>query len=484
MPKALNPSRDESAAPAASHALECALEAARLVGADPALVLHGGGNTSVKLVRDGIETLFVKGSGADLARVRPDDYTPLDLVRTRALLDADLPDNTAMYRALAPCVLTPGAPRPSIETLMHAALPAAHVIHTHTASILALANSADGARALAAALGNRAPVVPYHHSGVALARACRDAWRRADPARAIGLVLDHHGALAVGRDAREARERTLELAQAAEDWLCARDAPGWRDATAQMPAPPEALQDIARLRAAACRAAGRRLVATRFDGGDFGAFIRRPDAGTITARGPSTPGHAIHTKCRPQVGRDVAAYARAYRDHLGATDRVDPAPRVLLDPAFGMLALGVTARHARIAAEIFIHDCAIMARAEVIGGYRTIDAAAMRAAEIEYAGFEARVTRELPQAGTVHVLGAGRHDRAGRLLGMGACVALLDAPPSMAATDDPACLVVPAGLDDPTVLALIVGRFGGIDHADLAPGRLPDIDAFPDLAHA
>ena len=199
--------------------LEDAVHAARLVGAEPELVLAGGGNTSVKVQEDGREVMYVKGSGADLAGVTGKDYTPLALQPVRALLATDLPDNRAMYEALAPLVLRADAPRPSIETLMHAGIAAPHVIHTHAASVLAIANTRDCARHLQAAFGAGMPVAPYRHSGLELARACVAAGRQAMAHRPGAMVLAHHGAVTWGNSAREAYEAMLDLANRAEHYL-------------------------------------------------------------------------------------------------------------------------------------------------------------------------------------------------------------------------------------------------------------------------
>ena len=471
-------SRWATASMPAQDPLAQALHAARLIGVQPELVLHGGGNTSVKLEREGRPVLYVKGSGADLAQVTARDYTALDLAATRALLDDASLDNSTMYAALAPHVLDHNAPRPSIETLMHAGLPPAHVIHTHAAPILAIANTRRAALHLRAAFGAGAPVVGYHHSGVALARACMAAWRAADASSAEGLILAHHGAVTWGCSAGEAYERMLELANRADAYLAAH---GAADATLDYaPRPAVSLQTllvIARLRAGACRVAGRALVATLRDDAAIDAFARRADLANITSHGPSTPGHAIFTKRLPLLGRDVVRFASAYRSYLGDSTVVDCAPRIVLDPGFGMLALGVTKRHADIAADVFAHDAAIMVRATALDQYATIEPALMRMAEIEYAGFEAGVARAQPLAGRVFVIDRAleRSAMIAHLLERGAAVAALAATPQVTTLfDSPGYL----GLDSTAtgaavqacdaVVRQVVRAFGGVDVVDTA----------------
>ena len=471
-----------------------ALHAARLIGAQPEQVLHGGGNTSVKLERAGRPVLYVKGSGADLTRVTARDYTPLDLAATRALLDDPGLTNSTMYAALTPHVLDRAAPRPSIETLMHAGLPPAHVIHTHAAPILAIANTRLAAMHLRAAFGARAPVVGYHHSGVALARACVAAWLAADASRVEGLILAHHGAVAWGQSAGEAYERMLGLANRADAYLAAHGAPRAATSdTSRRAVPPQTLQAIARLRAGACRIAGRALVATLRDDPAIGAFARRTDLADITCHGPSTPGHAIFTKRVPLLGRDVDRFAQAYRGYLGDCTVVDSAPRIVLDPAFGMLALGVSKRHADIAADVFAHDCAIIARASALDHYATIEPALMRMAEIEYAGFEARVARDQPLAGSVFVIDRAleRCTMIAGLLERGAAVAALAANPQVTQLfDTPAYL----GLDSTAaagngqacgiLIEQVVRAFGGVDVVDAATPWQTEFSPYREISNA
>ena len=450
-----------------------AIHVARLIGAEPELVLHGGGNTSFKETRGRRRVLHVKGSGANLADVTERDYVAIDLDPLLPLLQGLDLDNQAMHAALARHVLAPAEARPSIETLMHAGLPYPHVLHTHAAAVLAMSNTVGADRHLAAAFGERAPVVPYRHSGAALARACVAA-HAGGTVSARGLVLAHHGLVAWGDSAQAAYEATLELCERANRYLDARGAarPG-QEAMAASPLSPKAMVAIAEIRAAACRIAGRKLVATVRNGAAISAFARRHDVAALTAHGPSTPGHAIHTKRVPLIGADVAAFASCYRAYLGGAVTIDCAPRIVLDPGFGMLALGVTKQYADIAADIFIHDAAIMARVAAYDSYTTISAKDMRAAELEYAGHEDRVARELPRAGQVHVIDrtGERSEGIAALLRQGASVVALDTDAQVAKRfDGHACLGLAARACDPAaVLEAIVRAFGGIDVAHTGP---------------
>ena len=474
-----------------SSELDDAIRAARLIGAEPELVLFGGGNTSVKVLQEGREVMYVKGSGADLAHVTANDYTPLALGPVRELLAAELPDNRAMYSALAPHVLRPTAPRPSIETLMHAGMDAPHVIHTHTAAVLAIANTRHCARHLQAAFGPRVPVAPYRHSGLELARACVETWRLASTLAPRAMVLAHHGALTCGNSAREAYGAMLDLANCAEDYLERHGAPHVVDTahrpTIAAPAALDTLMSIARLRNAACRIAGRKLIGTRRDNAFITGFASRADLEALTSEGPSTPGHAIWTKRIPMIGSDINAFAAAYRSYLAGAAAVDCAPRVVLDRALGMVAFGVTKRHADMTARVFTHDAIIMTRAAALGGYATIGRDLLRAAELEYAGFEARVAAELPRAGEVHVIDRAndRIDAIQALLDAGAAVAGIERGGSDSRLFElPAYLGVCADIDPAEARAAVIEAFGGIDRVDAAAHWHTAFQHFMDLENA
>jgi rhamnose utilization protein RhaD (predicted bifunctional aldolase and dehydrogenase) len=364
----------------------------RLLGGDSSLVLYGGGNTSLKAKPASAEVLFVKGSGSDLARVEAADFVPLDLAATRAVFErADL-DNRAMANAVERCVIGTSAIRPSIETMLHAALPFKYVEHTHADSILALANVEDGEAVLAGVYGDLAPSVGYHDSGVELARACLHAFERHGTGRTIGLILRFHGAVAFGDTARASYENMLHLASLAEDFLRARNA--WEIPVGKPASPSVDEGALSALRADVAKVAGRDLVMHHLRDPLTLAFAQRNDLHVVSQQGPATPQHAFFTKRVPLIGRDVADYARRYRSylerHLGkpAAQSMDGAPRIVLDAGLGLCAFGSDAGAAATAAEVYRHDMEIISRASAHGVYRSAPEASVALAEMEYGGFK------------------------------------------------------------------------------------------------
>lgn len=362
----------------------------RLLGSDASLVLHGGGNTSLKQDEHGTRVLYVKGTGSDLAQVDERAFAPLRLDQVTRLLAQERLDYDGMMRALDHCLARRPAPRPSIETLMHAGLPFRFVEHTHADSVLAAMNVDTIEAVHAQVYGSLAPLVPYHHSGPALARACVETWREHGAANTIGLVLAFHGVVAFADDARSAYERMIDLVTRAEDFLKVRGA--W-DVLPEAASSARDIQGLDALHRAINAVAGVPLVRHCEPDPRYVAFARRGDIHAITQQGPATPQHAVYTKRVPLIGRDVAAYAARYREYLdhhlapAASARVDAAPRIVLDAQWGLCAFGKTARDARIAAEMFAHDIMIISRATAHGQYRSAPPAAIAQAEFEYGGY-------------------------------------------------------------------------------------------------
>jgi rhamnose utilization protein RhaD (predicted bifunctional aldolase and dehydrogenase) len=366
----------------------------RTLGAHKDLVLHGGGNTSYK----NATTLYVKGSGADLAQVQPQHFTPLPLAATRALLDGPVLNNTAMFAALE--TLKPaGAPKPSIETLLHAALPHAWVEHTHADSVLAITNTAHATRWVQEVFGEIAVIVPYHHSGFGLARAVQAAVAAQARPGMLGVVLMQHGACAWGNSAKESYQNMLMLATRAEEALVARGA--WHLALPEATAPLEDAHEKG-IFEAICRKVrlhGRfePVLAVRTHA-LARAAAAHPQAPKLFAQGPATPQHAIFCK-RVQLVCDIDTveqaidqYAQDYAAYLGLrpdTSPLDPAPRIILLRGYGFVAISVDQTRAHMAAEMFEHDIEVMLRAQQLDRYASIPPALMLEAEVEYGGFEA-----------------------------------------------------------------------------------------------
>src|SRR5437867_4953696 len=197
----------------------------RLIGRDPDLVLHGGGNTSLKgtmttLVGERVEALFVKGSGWDLDAIEPPGLPAVDLAHLRKLRKLEALSDEEMVNQLRTHLFDASAPNPSVETLLHAFLPHAFIDHTHADAILALTNQPDGTELIRNALGDRVLVVPYVMPGFRLAKLAAEIFE-AKP-DAAGMVLLKHGLFTFAADARTSYERTVDCVDRAESFLRSR----------------------------------------------------------------------------------------------------------------------------------------------------------------------------------------------------------------------------------------------------------------------
>jgi len=197
----------------------------RLIGADPDLVMHGGGNTSVKIAKenllgDRVEALCVKGSGWDLDSIEPQGFPALDLSWLRRLRKLESLSDEEMVNQLRTRLFDASAPNPSVETLLHAFLPHAFIDHTHADAILALTNQPDGADLIHKALGDRVVVVPYVMPGFRLAKLAAEMFEGKPDAE--GMVLLKHGLFTFAPDARTSYERTVDSVDRAESFLRGR----------------------------------------------------------------------------------------------------------------------------------------------------------------------------------------------------------------------------------------------------------------------
>src|SRR5437867_231576 len=212
-------------APRWGEALALRVYTSRLIGAEADLVMHGGGNTSVKLARenllgDRVDALCVKGSGWDLDSIEPEGFPALDLVYLRRLRSLEALSDEEMVNQLRTHLFDASAPNPSVETLLHAFLPHAWVDHTHADAILALTNQPNSDELVREALGPRVGIVPYVLPGLRLARLAAEVFERDQGVEA--LVLLKHGLFTFGEDARTSYERTIRYVDLAERFLARR----------------------------------------------------------------------------------------------------------------------------------------------------------------------------------------------------------------------------------------------------------------------
>ena len=353
----------------------------RLVGMEEDLVLWGGGNNSVKaqatdLLGRPIDVMYIKSSGSDMKSIVPRQFPAvrLDYIAPLRTQDEDMTDQE-MVDYLAKCLIDPASARPSIETLLHAFLPATAVLHTHADAILALTNTRGREETVRACFGESVILVPYHRPGFRLSREVADRFD-AQP-KAEGLVLMNHGLITWGATAREAYEKHIELVTRAEEFIGSRGAAPVAVAESRRP------RSEAAPHAQVRGALGGRIL--EFDDSpETLAFLARETASRITQIGPATPDHLLYTKRHPlflQEGDDVQARLASwvertsahYSAHPSEFAMLEAAPRIVLMPGVGMWTAGKDARAARIVRDIYRHTMRILTAAESLGGYATLN---------------------------------------------------------------------------------------------------------------
>ena len=373
-------------AEAAEHKGDLALRVytSQLLGRDHTLVLHGGGNTSVKLRERRVtgedeDVLYVKGSGWDLETIREPGFAPVRLGYLVKLAKLESLSDPQMMNELNTQLIRAGAPAPSVETILHAILPYKYVDHTHADAVLAVTNTAQGEKHIREIYGNDIVVIPYIMPGFDLAGLCAKKFAIDAHAGTLGMVLMNHGIFSFGNTARESYERMISLVTRAEEFLAKRGA--WDVATAtphSRPAPRRSTLAALRRDISAC--AGFPLIMSTYAAPKYLAFAQREDVARLSQQGPATPDHVIRTKRVPMLGRNVAGYAQAYRTYFEhnaplakeAKSMLDPAPRIVLDPELGLSTLGRTAKDARIVHDLYSHTIDVMLRSVALGGYKAL----------------------------------------------------------------------------------------------------------------
>ncbi|HTU00594.1 MAG TPA: bifunctional aldolase/short-chain dehydrogenase [Candidatus Sulfotelmatobacter sp.] len=470
----------------------------RLIGRDPSLVLHGGGNTSVKVTErnlfgDEEPILYVKGSGWDLAAIEPAGFSPCRMRHLLRLAGLDSLSDLRMVAELRGCMTDPAAPTPSVEAILHAILPAKYVDHTHADALISVMNAPGGEERVREIYGDRVVVVPYVMPGFRLARFCARLFPQKLSPRTVGVALMSHGLLTFGETAESSYGRMIECISLAEEYLSRRKAwrVDWPDAG---PARPLRLE-LARFRRELSAAMGAPAILTLHRDAQCLGFAGRPDVSALSQQGPATPDHVVRTKRVPMIGRDLAAYRRDYEGYFnacaaGANPRpamLDPAPRVVLDPEWGLVAAGGSARDAAIAGEIYRHTIDIILRSSALGGWKALPAADIF--EVEYWDLEqAKLRRGGPApvfSGEVALV-TGAASGIGRacvdsFLRRGAAVVGLDLSPGIVRLHErPDFRGIICDLTDEAAVAAAledaVSAFGGLDMLVLnagifAPGR-------------
>jgi rhamnose utilization protein RhaD (predicted bifunctional aldolase and dehydrogenase)/NAD(P)-dependent dehydrogenase (short-subunit alcohol dehydrogenase family) len=468
----------------------------RLLGREPSLVLHGGGNTSVKTLESNVfgdeETiLYIKGSGGDLATIEAAGFSPCRLQHLLRLSELGALTDLRMAAELRGCMSNPLAPYPSVEAILHAVLPARFVDHTHADAFISISNTLEGEEHIREIYGGRVATIPYVMPGFKLARACALQIPRKVTRATIGIALMNHGLISFGDTAEESYSRMIELVSLAEDYLARHKALVVEWPKVDAPASSFRVEFAAFRRDLSAMMGAPAIMASHRDSQCLG-FIGRPDAAAITQQGPATPDHVIRTKRVPLLGRDLKSYRSAYEGYYNRYSGksyprpgiLDPAPRVILDTEWGMVTAGRTAADVEIAADIYRHTMDIIVQSTALGGWKALPPNDIF--DVEYWDLEQAKVRRIGRASDFPgeiALVTGAASGIGRacvdaLLQRGAAVIGLDVNPIIARMHDRSDflgLVCDLTRESDVAAALeeAVRAYGGLDMLILNAGIFP-----------
>jgi len=353
-----------------------------LLGENKNLVLHGGGNTSVKLIENNLfgeteEILYVKGSGWDLETITIDGFSPVKLRPLLALSKLDKLSDSQMVNELLVNMTKAKSPTPSVEAILHAIIPYKYVDHTHADSFIAISNSINGEEIIKNIYGDQVLIIPYVMPGFDLAKLCLKYIENGIKEGINGILLLNHGIFSFGDTAEESYDKMLNLVEISDAYL--------RENTTTiseniLDKSSLDIEQIAFLRKEISKKVGKPMLMMTDQSVENFKFCSREDIINISQSGPATPDHVIRTKRMPMVGRNLDAYTKEYENYFSRNSKnsknelkmLDPAPRVILDIEFGLCTIGKNVKEASIVNEIYSHTIKIIEQACELGGYKAL----------------------------------------------------------------------------------------------------------------
>jgi len=485
--------------------LESRVYTSRLLGQDASLVLHGGGNTSVKIIESNLigqeeEILYVKGSGWDLVSIEKAGFSPVRMAHMVSLAKLDSLSDPEMVNELVTQLVNASAPAPSVETILHAILPFKYVDHTHADSVVTITNTANGEKKIQEIYGNKVLIVPYVMPGFDLAKSVGKIFLEQATSETEGMVLMSHGIFSFGNSAKESYDRMIDLVDIAESYLKSQSAWDIKKPLTDIVPQNRSIQ-ISKLRQKISKVAKKPLLLNLSMSHLGVSFSNRPDLKKIANQGPLTPDHVIRTKRVPMIGRDVEKYKEEYISYFVHNEAnaketktmLDAAPRVILDKEFGLCSIGKNMTEIGIISDIYEHTMLNILRAEELGGFKALPAGDIF--DLEYWDLEqAKLNKNkgsLPFEGEV-VLITGAASGIGKacvesFLKRGSAVIALDVNASIeVVSNHKNYLGLICDITDEDIIEKSIEKgvrhFGGIDMVVLNAGIFPDSQKVSELS--
>jgi rhamnose utilization protein RhaD (predicted bifunctional aldolase and dehydrogenase)/NAD(P)-dependent dehydrogenase (short-subunit alcohol dehydrogenase family) len=375
--------------------LDLRVYTSRLLGRDSSLVLHGGGNTSVKSTATNLfgeteDILLVKGSGWDLATIEAEGFAPVKMDMLLKMAELKKLSDTDMVKYQRMAMINPSAPNPSVEAILHAIIPFKFVDHTHTDAVVTITNTKDGEKRIKELYGKKVLIIPYIMPGFVLAKLIYDMTRDVNWDELEGMVLMNHGLFTFNDDAKKSYEKTIELVDKAERYL--------KDQGANLKVKKQSskidIVELAKIRKEVSQLKGNATISILNDSNEAIEFSKQ-NIQKISQQGPLTPDHVIRTKRVPAIlgtdfTKDLKSYVKEYKKYFekNKTDEtlLNPAPNFAILDGNGTLSFGANAKEANIIKDINDHTFEAIMKAEKLGGYKALSAANIF--EVEYWSLE------------------------------------------------------------------------------------------------
>lgn len=354
----------------------------RLLGLEEDLVMHGGGNTSVKIREKNIfgdydDILYVKGSGWDLATIEPQGFTPVKLDALHKLVKLDALSDMDMVKYQRMAVTNPAAPNPSVETILHGIIPYTFVDHTHADAVVVITNSPNGEAQIKKIYGKNMMIIPYVMPGFILAKTIYEMTQGVDWDKLDGMILLNHGVFTFDHDPKKSYEKMIKIVSKAEAYLKKKKAYETKAAKSAKIDPIR----LSQIRKDVSDLTGKPVLSRLDNSGVSVGFSKLKNVKTIAGRGPITPDHIIRTKRVPvylsrnhkkNLDAFQASYNGYFKKYRKKEQKLDQAPRWAILPGLGTLSFGPSTKHVRIIEDIARHTKKAIVQAEQLGAWKTL----------------------------------------------------------------------------------------------------------------
>ncbi|MCB1193920.1 MAG: bifunctional aldolase/short-chain dehydrogenase [Leptospiraceae bacterium] len=377
--------KDEEAKSYESDSLGLRVYTSRLLGRESSLVLHGGGNTSLKDTITNFwgekeEILYVKGSGWDLASIEKPGFPAVKLDVLKRLAKLDKLTDAEMVKQQRIAMLDPSAPNPSVEAILHAIIPFTFVDHTHADTVVTITNNKNALKMLEGIYGDTVLIIPYTMAGFILAKKIYEMTKDIHWEKYEGMILLNHGVFSFANDAKTSYEKMIRIVTKAENYLAQKKVSVPKAEIS--PPVKEDLLSLASIRHWVSKIKGSPMIVKFNNSPEAKYFSNLANLDSIATRGPITPDHVIRTKLIPaivkdDIKKDIKNYADSYQKYFarntnGSQKCLDLAPRFVIWAKQGICSIGKSVSDANIVSDIVEHTIQAIQVGEQLGGWQAL----------------------------------------------------------------------------------------------------------------